>query len=825
MAAPIFPAFPDAPSRSEGSDDFSGAADAFAAALPPFALKMNLAITWMAETMTATSGYKDAAAASATQSALAASTAAQARDAAQAAVAAATTAGAAQVALAKVQADAAAASATQAGVYAVAAGSAAGLGTLGNPGEALIVNANRSGLTFGRTDGLVGDILISARNPGLPFIPANGGIRARSSAPTLLAVLGLLGGQVGQQFAVVSTVGTAAAIDIASAPAVGGLAGAAPRVMQLFNNGAVNFSSDGGATWASKTPVNTGATTFNSINYDEFNNAWIATRSDGVFPLVSYNDGTSWSPVAGLPSSPLKVIADTNGVWIALLTGSSTSVYRSTDRGTTWTAIVTGASQVHQVISTDNKGVWCVGAGTTLRRSVDGGLTWGVVFSGSATIAGISNDRAGVWLVGMSGTSTQMYRSGDNGQTFTAFGVAQAAIQDIAYTQGMFFIVRNVSPQLMIMSASADTIAPTIPATAVLSGLTKVTALNGYALAVTTANATVLRSAPIFAYDPATQFQLPNFPVGSGLTAWIKAGLQVFISGRSFDRLAPLVSFDATGMDSDGNGVIVVVSNNSTIRRTTNYGQSWSDITVAPTLLSGVVTNKKGFWLAWGSNRLIKSTDNGATWSEIPQATHGFTAAIGAITMGQANVILVHTQAPGITRISKNLGVSWADFGAIPSNVNSRSCTDGVGNWVIVAGVNAYRSTDNLVTVSGPIDTGATGVPTDVKMRKNGIVYLALNVQNQFKKSSNFGLSWEAWTVGYNSSQARIYLGSLSTVIVISLSAGDLPFVSNDGGSTFTTVSLIGTTSALAFYSSEDMDMGLISRNGLYYPAIRDLPI
>jgi len=146
MAAPIFAQFPPAPSRSEGQEDFNLAADAFAAALPPFALKMNLAITWMAETMTATSGYKDAAAASANQSALAASTAAQARDAAQAAVLAATQAGAQQVALANTARSSAEAARDTAQIYAAAAGSAVGIPALaGKARKPLTPNAALDG--------------------------------------------------------------------------------------------------------------------------------------------------------------------------------------------------------------------------------------------------------------------------------------------------------------------------------------------------------------------------------------------------------------------------------------------------------------------------------------------------------------------------------------------------------------------------------------------------------------------------------------------------------------------------------------------------------
>ncbi|QHF02452.1 hypothetical protein N015_08530 [Pseudomonas asturiensis] len=788
MAAPIFPAFPDAPSRSEGSDDFSGSADAFAAALPPFALKMNLAITWMAETMTATSGYKDAAAASATQSALAASTAAQARDAAQAAVAAATTAGAAQVALAKVQADAAAASATQAGVYAVAAGSAAGFGILGNPGDALIVNANRSGLTFGPTDGLVGDVVISARNPGLPFIPANGGIRARSSAPTLLAVLGLLGGQVGQQFAVVATVGTFGGLDVSSAPPTSGLVGAPPRVMQTMTGGAVNFSADGGQTWVGKTFLGFPG---NSISYDEFNKLWLVTTTGSQLIYTSADDGVTWVTIT-TPVAFSRLVADANGVWIGTGLVANTSVYRSTDGGATWTAIVTGTSLIHAAISTDNKGVWCVIASTQLRRSVDGGLTWTVMLTGTAVFTAISNDRAGVWLVGMGGTSTQMYRSGDNGQSFTAFGVAQAAIQDIAYTQGMFFIVRNVSPQLMIMSASADTTVPTIPATAILASLTKVTATNGYAVSINTANANTLRSAPIFAYDSATQFQLPNFPVGTGLTAWIKAGLKLISSGKTF-VLGPAIGSSPVDVDTDNAGVIMTVGTTSgvqTIRRSSDGGQTWSTITspLGTGPLYSIATNRAGVWVIGGNGALLRSTDNGLTFSIVPPASHGFSQPALQLVFGSNNVLCAGLNS-GTPRKSTDGGLTWSDVGGLfPSTF--RVATNGAGAWILVTSTMAYRNSDNLASaVSAGVSTGLSTSLTDVKMSANGRTYASCGTTT-CRVSNDFGATWADMIM--SAAFRKFAIGQGTTVIAHSIGVGGPAQVSPDAGATWSAVTVLG---------------------------------
>ena len=762
MAAPIFAEFPPAPSRSEGSEDFSKTADAFAAALPPFALKMNLAITWMADTMTATSGYKDAAAASANLSSQAAVTSAQARDAAQAAVTAATQAGAAQVALAAQQVALAVAAKDTAQTYAVAAGASSGVGQLGNAGDALVVNATRTGMMFAPASS-VGDILISARNPGLMFMPANGGIRARSSAPTLLGVLGLLGGQVGQQYATLSAGTTAAVIDVASAPNPNG---GAPLVMQATGT-VMNFSADGGATWVAKTtPWGVQATgTTTSLAYDEYRSLWLATISGTSSIAMSANNGDSWttSSTAAAITATGRICADANGVWIATSSATATLIVRSTDMGATWSSVTTGATAIHTAISTDNKGVWCICAGTTLRRSIDGGQTWTIVFTISGTLGAVSNDRNGTWMAGLSSSSTAMYRSTDNGLSFYSLTIATAVVTDIAYTQGFFFIVRSVSPQLMMISSSADTATFTIPTTAVLASLIRVTAIVGYVVAVNSANTTVLRSTPIFAYDPATQFQLPNFPVGAGLTAWVKAGLALASSGRNFNVTSLNMAISPSDMATDDKGVIIAVGTGASqpIRRSTDFGVTWTTVAnpTGSNLFYSVATDKNGVWLIGGSGSLLRSTDNGATFVVVACADHGFVGPILQLVIGN-NSVVCGCIGSGYMRRSANLGLTWTPLSALASGAY-RACTDGAGKWVVVQGTTTSRSVDNLqsfITTSSVLAVAAT----DVKMTINGRVYLC-GASTAAKVSNDYGVTWSDMTLPV--AGLKFAVGSVSIVI------------------------------------------------------------
>lgn len=700
MAVPVISNLPPAPTRSDAPADFTPKADAMIGALQPMVVQFNIAIQWMAGQLTEAQAQAAAAAASALAAANSATAANASKNAAE------TAAQTAQIA-------------------AAASGASAGIGQLGNPGDSLQVNAARTGLIFGPSDGKVGDVLISARNPGPLFVPANGGIRAQSALPSLLGVLGLIGGQVGQQYATVSAGATTTVVDVASAPNPNG---GPPLVMQLTAGGGINFSSDGGATWAAKTAISYNCT---SISYDELNRAWlvITGQSTAKWIQVSYDNGVTWAnTTTAVISGISRIVADTNGVWIAISAAGSSDVYRSTDKGVSWTQITTGASAVHTAISTDNKGVWCVTAGSTVRRSIDGGLTWAVQFTASSTQNAISNDRNGVWLISGLTSNSNTYKSVDNGLTWTLLATpVTSTVTDIAYSQGFFFLVRNVSPQLIMISSAADATVYTVPTAAVLASLIKVTATSGYVVAVNSANTTVLRSAPIFAYDPASQLQLPSFPVATGLQAWIKAGLTLLSSGKSFTSVST-VGTAITGIDTDGAGVIIVIDG-STLRRSSDSGVTWTTITNPSGLaLASIVTNRKGLWLA-GANTastLIRSTDNGLTFSVVSAANHGFTVGITQLVIGKDDV-MIGCMNSGIPRRSTDGGLTWSAVSAGGNNGIAKAATDGQGKWVFAQTTSKliYTSSDNGATfVEGSTFT-LYGNISDIVMTSDGKVLIS----------------------------------------------------------------------------------------------------
>lgn len=800
MAIPPIAPLPQAPSRSDGPVAFNALADPFIAALPPFVLQANALGAAINEALISMGQGVFAAAGSATAAAGSATAANTSKNAAESA-------------------------AQTAQIAAAASGASAGIGQLGQPGDSLQVNPARTGLVFGPSDGKVGDVLISARNPGPLFVPANGGIRAQSALPSLLWVLGLLGGQVGQQYATLSAGTTTTVVDVASAPNPNG---GPPLVMQITTAGSVNFSSDGGATWVARTSLTSG--TWVSLSYDVLNNLWIALRINGLQPSVSSNNGTSWTMIATMPTSASKIVADANGVWLASPQNTSTSISRSTDNGVTWTAVTTGTTAIHGAIATDDKGVWCVATGSTIRRSADGGLTWVTQFTASSTQNAISNDRNGVWLISGLTSNSNTYKSVDNGLTWTLLATpVTSTVTDIAYSQGFFFLVRNVSPQLIMISSAADATVYTVPTAAVLASLIKVTATTGYVVAVNSANTTVLRSAPIFAYDPASQLQLPNFPVAPGLQAWVKAGLAMLSSGKAFTSISVIgISPLPSGMDTDGNGVIIAVGS-STIRRSTDYGATWATVINPAAALYSVVTDRKGLWIIGGSAAILRSTDNGKTFSTVPSTNHGFSGAgVGQVVIGKDGVMVGCLLSAVIApRKSVDGGLNWAAISGVASTAVARSTTDGLGRWLIAQGASAFTSADNGVTFGAAITTGLAGTVVSVIMTDNGRA-LITGTTTTAKYSYNYGGSWPS-DFPMPLASMNLLRGPGQTVLGFSVS-GSRPYVADGLFSNFVASTILGTapTAIVSAAGGKDVPFimaGEVSTDRVFYSGTLDTPV
>jgi len=518
--------------RRNAQANYDQMADAVAATLPNTIDDMNVATQFVAARATAAeqaASAADAAASAATQSA------GQAQQqvvlaSEQAALAASN--GAEQVQLAEQQAARSELAAEQAQLMASAAGAAAGLPALeGNAGRLLGVNADGSGVEYreqypamankgGRSlvvkpdgEGVmfadptpVADVLITARDPGLDYLRADGSIYLKAAHPALAAKVGTVGGAVGLQWAAMG--GGPAAID--------GLATDHKGVWVAARNRTIWRSADDGVTWTQQDVFVSAS--LPKVVTDEKGNWVVAANS--TYAAFSTDNGVTWTVRTINAHNNLRGLAtDKQGTWLLSSYSSGFAMdrlHKSTDGGSTWTDIASG----RPVFLCNAGGVaWLAGSSTagSIARSLNG-TSWSEVVTGtgqSITAAVASRTTPGVVVVVCS--SGKAARSEDYGATWAAIDLKLGAtsVQEVeAGLDGVMLAstgsgcARSVDDGKTWTFTGAWTV-------------TNIVRLSDSGIGIK--GSTPERSVPSYPYDPATQFAVPKVAVPVGMRAYIRA--------------------------------------------------------------------------------------------------------------------------------------------------------------------------------------------------------------------------------------------------------------------------------------------------------------
>lgn len=191
-----------------------------------------------------------------------------------------------------------------------------------------------------------------------------------------------------------------------------------------FNsNTGVYVSSNSGKSWA---PAMNGLTDKNFYSCAASGNAIIVGTQSGVF--LSTDRGVNCTKIStSLLTFPPSVLALKDST--ILVGGSSASLLRSDNLGASWTNVGIGLPDTNGIKSIalhpSISGDIIVGTNLGVYHSTDNGLTWKKSTSGiyGHRIAALTADNTGLYA----GTDNQsaggsVYHSSDNGQTWTSFG-------------------------------------------------------------------------------------------------------------------------------------------------------------------------------------------------------------------------------------------------------------------------------------------------------------------------------------------------------------------------------------------------------------------
>lgn len=533
------PPLPQAPSRSDGQAAFNLYADPFIAAMPPMVVNINTRLEWIATQVNAAEGYKNAAAISAGAAADSAIAASGFKDAAAQQVGLA----ADQVALANTAKGEAQAARDSAQNFAAAAGSAAGTPALaGKSGKALVVNANADGVLWGdpypayagkarmslqvlpNEQGVrwvdvgdrIGDVLVSARNPGALYLPADGAVYLKSAYTELFQLLGLLGGTKANSWSTITS-------GFGSDEIKGAATNSSGVWIFLSSTGVIRRSVDDGLTLT--TIVGVTVTNGTGVVYCG-NSTFIAFGNFNSYVFKSTDNGLTWAviPPASFPAGTYVITSGcSDGLGNIILGGSSSGnayVLTSTDYGVSWAPrlVVTAATCSAVGLGKDTKAFCVIASGSVSYSLYTSGLTgsWvsksginGAGAAGTASLCSIDTDGLGLWVFNMVSAA---FRVGNNGDgTTLVLPVTGKVVTD---KNGTWLIGNQVSTNDAIDFSAANLAAPVASSLAASrAGTFMVGATAG----------SLRRSVPVFPYDSATQFALPNISSPIGVKAYIKA--------------------------------------------------------------------------------------------------------------------------------------------------------------------------------------------------------------------------------------------------------------------------------------------------------------
>ena len=392
-------------------------------------------------------------------------------------------------------------------------------------------------------------------------------------------------------------------------------------------------STDGGATWANRTPPLASPMSARAIAVDPNDSSTVIAVFGGDFGggavWVSTDGGDSWMDrSAGLPGNPLNaVVYDGTRLLVGggLLFGSQfVGLYESPDLGVTWTPLHDGTWPILvvediAVDSNDAARIFVAIDGGGVNRTTDGGATWQIGIGGTQALAGRSiRFRPGNSQELFLGTSSlAVFHSTDSGDTF------------VQSSEGI--------SELDLFSIDANPLNPAEIAVA-FQGLN-----NGGVLSSLDGGATwQLESAPSTRYSEvgfAPDGTL--YAISSGPSSVAQEGLYRRENNGSWTPLGPdqgpLYESDLNTMRFSLNNADLILLGGSdfgvagfegTIWRSTDAGLSWTKafesatgtierVTDLEIIENGTDQNMVGAWNSESGDNIggaLRSTDNGASW-------------------------------------------------------------------------------------------------------------------------------------------------------------------------------------------------------------------
>ncbi|MBL7959701.1 fibronectin type III domain-containing protein [bacterium] len=184
-------------------------------------------------------------------------------------------------------------------------------------------------------------------------------------------------------------------------------------------------SSNNGISWSL---VNTGVTgIFPSSVALNKDTVLVGYYQSGI--VISMNSGNSWFKPTGLiANTTVSALIISNNYFFAG-TSDGNGMFRSTDKGTTWTVVNTGLTDKKiQTLASDSNGHIYAGTPSGIYKSTTFGANWALLTGVSSSVNVLKVSAAGDLYAG---TSSGIFYSNNGGLSWSLFGLADLDVQTL----------------------------------------------------------------------------------------------------------------------------------------------------------------------------------------------------------------------------------------------------------------------------------------------------------------------------------------------------------------------------------------------------------
>ncbi|HEV7485913.1 MAG TPA: hypothetical protein VGQ65_09540 [Thermoanaerobaculia bacterium] len=446
-----------------------------------------------------------------------------------------------------------------------------------------------------------------------------------------------------------------------------------------------------------------------------------AATSNGVFR--SSDGGQHWTVGAGTLGTPFGDVAVANGAPQNVFASSVYGLYKSSNRGVTWSRVHPfGSFKV--AVSATGSVVYSVSTGGPIRSS-DGGVTFGSAGSGfpaatsvmALVVDPLNADTVYAALLSSAG----VYKSTDGAAHWSA---ANTGLTASAYS----LVVDPSNSSTLYAGGGPGRIFKTTDAASSWTELTNGLG-NGFyrSMSITSSPSTII------AVTDAGFYKSTN--AGSSWTGPSQPGADT-----------------AVAVDPNNASNILLASNFNLVRSTnggSNFTPSASGLTAAYTQSIAVDPRNESIVYTSGAAGIFKSIDHGESWTSLLTGLNQF------IAVDPFNSQTLYATTSGTVRRSLNGGTSWEDFNTGLPTTSGGIVADPLtpGTFYAVQGAPYRKAGTSAWTIKNsglPTGTFATFVAID----PNNASVLYTGGSFGIYKSTNAGDSWTSAGSGLSASGA-----------------------------------------------------------------------